>query len=81
MARHSSGNKSVPFYRTSDEHKELLMEPNMKDLKFKDEVQKMEYEPLDATELALVRWSLGIGITLLVALFVVSKWVIPGAHG
>ena len=57
------------------------MEMNMKDLKYKDEVQKMEYEPLDATELALVRWSLGIGITLLVVLFAVSKWLIPGVHG
>ena len=57
------------------------MEMNMKDLKFKDEVQKMEYEPMDATELALVRWSLGIGITLLVVLFAVSKWLIPGVHG
>lgn len=55
------------------------MEQNMKDLKFKEEVQKMEYEPMDATEMALVRWSLIIGVTLLVVLFAISKFVV-GVH-
>lgn len=56
------------------------MEPKMQDMKFKDEVEKMEYEPLDATEIALVKWSLIIGVVLLVVLFVVSKYVVPGLH-
>lgn len=56
------------------------MEPNMQDMKFKDEVQKMEYEPLDATEIALVKWSLIIGVSLLVILFIISKYVVPGIH-
>ena len=56
------------------------MEPNMQDLKFKDEVQKMEYEPMDETELSLVRWSLIIGVSLLIILFVISKYVVPGVH-
>lgn len=56
------------------------MEPDMKDMKFKDEVKKMEYEPMDATEIALVKWSIIIGVSLLVVLFVVSKYIVPGIH-
>jgi hypothetical protein len=51
-----------------------------KNVTFGEEVQKMEYEPLDETEMKLVRWSIGLGLTLLVLLFVVSKFLLPGVH-
>ena len=47
------------------------------DVKFHEEVQKMEYEPLDETEMKLIRWSIGLGIGLLVVLFLVSKFLLP----
>lgn len=52
----------------------------MKDLKFAEEIKKMEYEPLDDTEKKLVGWSLGLGVALLVVLYFVSGFF-PGAHG
>lgn len=54
---------------------------NINDLNFKEEIKKMEYEPLDDTEKRLVAWSLGIGVFLLVALYFVSDQLFPGAHG
>lgn len=57
------------------------MSENMNDLNFKEEISKMEYEPLDDTEKRLVAWSLGLGIFLLVALYLISDWMFPGAHG
>ena len=42
----------------------------MKDLKFAEEIKKMEYEPLDDTEKKLVGWSLGLGVALLVGIAV-----------
>ena len=54
---------------------------NINDLKISEEIKKMEYEPLDDTEKSLVRWSLTIGITLLVVLYFVSNTFFPGAHG
>jgi len=53
----------------------------IKDLKFAEEIQKMEYEPLNDTEISLVKWSLIIGCTLLVVLYFVSDFFFPGAHG
>ena len=53
----------------------------MKDLNFAEEIQKMEYEPLDDTEKKLVAWSLGLGITLLVVFYFASDFFFPGAHG
>ena len=35
------------------------MSEDKKDVKFHEEVQKMEYEPLDETELKLIHWSWG----------------------
>lgn len=52
----------------------------MKDLKFKEEIAKMEYEPLDETELKLVRYSLGLGIALLIIFYVVSVTIFPESH-
>ena len=46
------------------------------DVKFHEEIQKMEYEPMDETELKLIT----LGIVLLVVLFVVSKYLLPGLH-
>jgi hypothetical protein len=52
----------------------------LKDLNIAEEMQKMEYEPLNAVEMSLVRWSLGLGVTLLVVLYVVSAVFFPGGH-
>jgi len=46
-----------------------------------DEMDKMEYEPLQPIELKLIRWSLGIGVVSLIVLYVVSQAFFPGAHG
>lgn len=50
-----------------------MMEDN--EVKFHEEVQKMEYEPLDETEMKLIHWSWGLGVALLVVLFLISKFV------
>ena len=50
-----------------------------KDVKFNEEIQKMEYEPMDETELKLIKGGITLGVVLLVVLFVISKFVI-GAH-
>ena len=55
------------------------MSEDKNDMKFQEEVQKMEYEPLDETELKLIHWSWGLGVTLLVVLWFVS-YLFPGAH-
>ena len=36
------------------------MAEDTKNVKFHEEVQKMEYEPLDATELKLIHWCPGL---------------------
>jgi hypothetical protein len=41
--------------------------------KLAEEIQKMEYEPLLPIEKKLIGWSLGLGIVLLVVLFVVAR--------
>jgi hypothetical protein len=51
------------------------------DLSIKDELKKMEYEPLDATEKKLISYSLILGLSLLVILYLVSNTFFPGAHG
>ena len=50
-----------------------------KDVKFHEEIQKMEYEPMDETELKLLKGGITLGVVLLVVLFIISKFVI-GAH-
>ena len=45
-----------------------------KDVKFQEEIKKMEYEPLDETELKLIRGGIILGLVLLVVLFVISKY-------
>ena len=44
------------------------------EVKLHEEIEKMEYEPLDPVELKLVHWSWG-ACSLLVVLFVISKFV------
>ena len=46
---------------------DLMTEPDLR-----TELAKAEYEPLLPVEMKLIRWSLGIGITLLVLLAVVN---------
>lgn len=55
------------------------MSEEMKDLKFQEEVKKMEYEPLDETEMRLIHWSWGLGVTLLIVLWFIS-YMFPSAH-
>ena len=50
-----------------------------KEVKFHEEIKKMEYEPLDPIELKLVRGGIALGVVLLVAMYLISKFVI-GAH-
>ena len=49
--------------------------------KIGDELKKMqqEYEPLLPVEKKLIAWSLGIGLTLLVVLYCVSRFL-PDSH-
>jgi hypothetical protein len=51
------------------------------DPKIGDELKKMqqEYEPLLPVEKKLIAWSLGIGLTLLVVLYFVSRFL-PDSH-
>ena len=50
------------------------------DVKFHEEIQNMGYEPMDETELKLIKGGITLGIVLLVVLFVVSKYLLPGLH-
>lgn len=52
----------------------------MKDLNFKEEIQKMEYEPMNDVELKLVRYSLMLGIGLLVLFYILSVTIFPESH-
>ena len=48
--------------------------------KIADELKKMEYEPLLPIEIALVKWSIGLGVGLLVVFYFLSKFFFPGGH-
>lgn len=39
----------------------------------KDEIKKMEYEPLLPVEVALVKWSIGLGVVLLALLMLIHR--------
>ena len=45
----------------------------MEEPKLAEEIQKMAYEPLLPIEKKLIGWSLGLGIVLLIVLFVVAR--------
>ena len=44
-----------------------------------DEIQKMPYEPLLPIEKKLIGWSLGVGVVLLIVLYVVARAFLKGA--
>ena len=45
------------------------------EVKLQEEIEKMEYEPLDPIEMKLIKGGIGLGLFLLVVLFLVSKFV------
>ncbi|CAK7037826.1 MULTISPECIES: bacteriocin-type signal sequence [unclassified Desulfovibrio] len=45
------------------------------EVKLHEEIEKMEYEPLDPVEMKLIKGGVGLGIFLLIVLFLVSKFV------
>jgi hypothetical protein len=47
--------------------------------KLAEEIQKMQYEPLLPIEKKLIGWSLGLGIVLLIVLFIVARLFIKTA--
>ena len=51
------------------------------ELKFAEELKKMEYEPLLPIEKKLIVWSISLGVALLIILYFVSAEFFPAAHG
>jgi len=51
------------------------------EIKFAEEIQRMEYEPLLPIEKKLIVWSITLGVALLVILYFVSAEWFPAAHG
>ena len=49
-------------------------------VKFHEEIQKMEYEPMNEVEIKLVRNSIALGVIMLVVFYFISDWLFPGAH-
>jgi len=41
--------------------------------KLAEEIKKMDYEPLLPVEITLVKWSIGLGVVLLVLLTLINK--------
>jgi hypothetical protein len=52
----------------------------MTETKIKEEMEKMEYEPLLPIEKKLIGWSLILGVVLLVVLVWVSYTFFPAGH-
>jgi hypothetical protein len=50
--------------------------PEVQEVKFVEELKKMDYEPLLPIEKKLIIWSLGIGTGLLAILIVVSHFLL-----
>ena len=55
------------------------MQEETKEVTMKDEMEAMPYEPLNEVEMKLIKWSLGLGLGLLVLFYLISLMV-PGAH-
>jgi hypothetical protein len=55
------------------------MQEEKKEVTFKDEISAMEYEPLNEVEMKLIKWSMGLGVGLLVVFYLIAQMV-PGAH-
>ncbi len=45
-----------------------------------EEIKKMEYEPLLPAEKKLIRWSLLLGVGLIVLLYEASHFFFPSGH-
>ena len=41
--------------------------------KFHEEIQNMQYEPLEPAEMKMIHWSWGLGVALLVILYFISR--------
>jgi hypothetical protein len=54
--------------------------PPAEERKLKDELQRMEFEPLLPIEKKLIGWSIGLGVVLLGLLVWVSYTFFPGQH-
>lgn len=48
--------------------------------KIADEMKKMEYEPILPAEITLVKWSICLGVGLLIMFYLLSQWLFPGGH-
>ncbi len=55
------------------------MQEVKKEVTMKDEMEAMQYEPLNDVEMKLIKWSMGLGVGLLVVFYLISLMV-PGAH-
>jgi len=55
------------------------MQETQKEVTFKEEIDAMQYEPLNEVEMKLIKWSMGLGIVLLVVFYLIAQMV-PGAH-
>lgn len=50
----------------------------MEEPKIAEELQKMESEPMLPVELKLVRWSIGLGLVLVVVLVAINRLLFGG---
>ncbi len=50
-----------------------------KEVTMRDEMEAMKYEPLNDVEMSLIKWSLALGVGLLVVFYLIALMV-PGAH-
>jgi hypothetical protein len=48
--------------------------------KIAEEMKKMEYEPLLPAEITLVKWSICLGVGLLIMFYFLSQVLFPGGH-
>ncbi len=55
------------------------MQEEKKEVTMKEEMEAMKYEPLNEVEMKLIKWSMGLGVALLVVFYAISQMV-PGAH-
>lgn len=52
------------------------MSEENKEAKFQEELQNMDYEPLEPSEMKMIHWSWGLGVSLLVILYFISRAMI-----
>ena len=55
------------------------MQEAKKEVTFKEEIEAMQYEPLNEVEMKLIKWSMGLGVALLVVFYLIAQ-IVPGAH-